>query len=85
LLAGIEQVILKSTLSKPPREMVSYLLTDVLDASGAHIPAFSSVDAQDAGGASHLLSVADFDIRKAYVVVERIDEPTAPYNTPQPI
>lgn len=77
LLALVDEEILVSTGG---RELVSYLLTDVLDAAGATIPAFSAVGAQDADGVNILMNPEDFDIRKAYLVTERIDEPTPPYS-----
>ena len=76
LLAGVEEVILTSTGG---RELLAYLLTDILEAAGTPISAFSDVEAEDADGANIL---DDFDIRKAYLVVARNDVAET-YNPPR--
>ena len=78
-LAGLEQTILTSTGS---RKVVTYLLTDVLQAAGIIIPAaYSTLTGQPNAPDPNPNDVtAIADITKAYVIVARIDEaPPATY------
>ena len=74
-LAGVDQVLLKSTQG---RWFVTYLLTDLLDAAGISIPAvFASLAGQPAIAEPSPSDVTEIaDITKAYVVIARIEMST---------
>ena len=82
-LTGVEQTILTSTGG---RILVTYLLTDVLEAAGISIPAvYDSVAGQTITVVNPLNDVTEIaDITKAYVVVARIDEATPATYEPYP-